>query len=48
MALLVAISGAIGVVSYASMDVVLSNQLNEQLMHGLPRPAAGRQPVRPS
>jgi two-component system OmpR family sensor kinase len=32
MALLVAISGAIGVVSYASMDVVLSNQLNSQLM----------------
>jgi two-component system, OmpR family, sensor kinase len=31
MALLVAISGAIGVVSYASMDVVLSKQLNEQL-----------------
>ncbi|MDQ0798432.1 ATP-binding protein [Arthrobacter sp. SLBN-112] len=32
MALLVAISGAIGVVSYASMDVVLSNQLDAQLM----------------
>ncbi|WP_255770020.1 sensor histidine kinase [Pseudarthrobacter sulfonivorans] len=32
MALLVAISGAIGVVSYASMDVVLTNQLDAQLM----------------
>ncbi|TWD55131.1 two-component system OmpR family sensor kinase [Arthrobacter sp. AG367] len=32
MALLVAISSAIGVVSYASMDVVLTNQLDSQLM----------------
>lgn len=40
MALLVAISGAIGVVSYATMDVVLTNQLDAQLMQA----ARGRPP----
>ncbi|MBB6406156.1 HAMP domain-containing sensor histidine kinase [Arthrobacter sp. AZCC_0090] len=39
MALLVAICGAVGVVSYASMDLFLTKQLDEQLMqasHGRP------------
>ncbi|UKA63336.1 ATP-binding protein [Arthrobacter sp. FW306-04-A] len=39
MALLVAICGAVGVVSYASMDVFLTKQLDQQLMqasHGRP------------
>ena len=48
MALLVAISGAIGVVSYASMDVVLSKQLNEQLtMASRGRPPEGNPSGRP-
>src|SRR5213595_1181515 len=39
MALLVAICGAVGVVSFASMDLFLTRQLDEQLMqasHGRP------------
>ena len=41
MALLVAICGAVGVVSYASMDVFLTKQLDEQLAQ-----AASRRPAR--
>jgi two-component system OmpR family sensor kinase len=48
MALLVAISGAIGVVSYASMDVVLSKQLDEQLaVASRGRPPEGNPSGRP-
>ncbi|GAA3319103.1 sensor histidine kinase [Arthrobacter ramosus] len=48
MALLVAICGAVGVVSYASMDVFLTKQLDQQLMqasHG--RPPQGNPGGRP-
>jgi two-component system OmpR family sensor kinase len=48
MALLVAISGAIGVVSYASMDVVLTNQLDSQLTQASRgRPPEGNPSGRP-
>jgi two-component system OmpR family sensor kinase len=48
MALLVAISGAIGVVSYASMDVVLTNQLDAQLkLASRGRPPEGNPSGRP-
>jgi two-component system OmpR family sensor kinase len=48
MALLVAISGAIGVVSYATMDVVLTNQLDAQLMQASRgRPPEGNPSGRP-
>lgn len=48
MALLVAISGAIGVVSYASMDVVLTSQLDAQLkLASRGRPPEGNPSGRP-
>ncbi|NUP59332.1 MAG: HAMP domain-containing histidine kinase [Pseudarthrobacter sp.] len=48
MALLVAISSAIGVVSYATMDVVLTNQLDTQLMQASRgRPPEGNPTGRP-
>lgn len=48
MALLVAISSAIGVVSYASMDVVLTNQLDAQLkLAARGRPPEGNPSGRP-
>lgn len=48
MALLVAISSAIGVASYASMDVVLTNQLDSQLMQASRgRPPEGNPSGRP-
>ncbi|MDP9889346.1 HAMP domain-containing sensor histidine kinase [Pseudarthrobacter enclensis] len=48
MALLVAISSAIGVVSYASMDVVLTNQLDAQLkLASRGRPPEGNPSGRP-
>ena len=48
MALLVAISSAIGVVSYATMDVVLTNQLDSQLMQASRgRPPEGNPSGRP-